>query len=212
MRLFFQSISLISFFCLLSLPVLNVCASEEQRYRNELKQKQTDSSISYQEYQVELEKLLAPKPIQNFGLKNVLLPLGIIAIGVVFIFFIKQIRMNIISNVSETETENIEQNVRTEKAALAQADIAEESNDFRSALRYLYLSAILHLQERGILPYDKSLTNREYLNQTQTDRDVLETLGPAVSIFDEVWYGKKPCNASTVSNYRDLLQELYLKN
>ncbi len=199
---------IISLFCL---TMQNIYASEEQIYRNELEWNPSESSLSYPKYQSELAKLLNPKPVQKFKLKYVLFPLGIIAIGIVFIFFIKQIRMNFISNVREIEHEIIEENVRTEEAALAQADIAEEADDFRGALRYLYLSAILHLQERGVLPYDKSLTNREYLHQSQVDNNLQETLGPAVSVFDEVWYGHKPCNASTVSNYRDLLQKIYLK-
>ncbi len=186
-------------------------ASEEQLFRDEIERNRTESSISYDKYQTELEKLFNPKPIQKFELKYVLFPLGIIAIGIVLIFFIKQIRMNLISEVRENEAEIVEDIVRTEKAALAHANTAEASNDFRGALRYLYLSAVLHLQENGILPYDKSLTNREYLHQSQVDTNLQETLGPAVTVFDEVWYGHKPCDAETVANFRDLLQKVYTK-
>lgn len=202
--------SLIIICCITCLTVLLVSASEEQVFREEL-EKNTEASISYEKYQAELEKLLTPKPIQKFELKYILFPLGIIAIGIVLIFFIKQIRMNLISDVREMESVIVEDEVRTEKAALAHADTAEASNDFRGALRYLYLSAVLHLQERGILPYDKSLTNREYLNQSQVDINLQETLGPAVTVFDEIWYGHKPCDADTVANYRDLLQKVYVK-
>ena len=189
--------------------MLKTLASEEQIYRNELDAHQHESRLSHQEYHTELEKLLKPRPIQRFNLNNLLLPLGVIAIGIVLVFFIKQIRLNLISEVRENEIVIVEETVRTEKAALAHAEIAEESNDFREALRYLYLSAVLHLQERGILPYDKSLTNREYLYQTDVDDNLQRTLGPAVSVFDEVWYGHKPCNAETVANYRELLQQVY---
>ena len=193
------------------LTMLISYASEEQLFRDEIERNRTESSISYDKYQTELEKLLNPKPIQKFELKYILFPLGVIAIGIVLIFFIKQIRMNLISEVRENEAEIVEDIVRTEKAALAHANTAEASNDFRGALRYLYLSAVLHLQENGILPYDKSLTNREYLHQSQVDTNLQETLGPAVTVFDEVWYGHKPCDAETVANYRDLLQKVYTK-
>ncbi len=202
--------SLIIIFCLTCLTVLLVTASEEQLFRDEL-EKNTEAAISYEKYQTELDKLLTPKPIQKFELKYVLFPLGILAIGIVLIIFIRQIRVNLISEVSENETLIVEDDVRTEKAALAHADTAEASDDFRGALRYLYLSAVLHLQERGILPYDKSMTNREYLYQSQVDINLQETLGPAVTVFDEVWYGHKPCDAETVANYRDLLQKVYVK-
>ena len=203
--------SLIILFCLTCLTVLLATASDEQQFRDELERKNTEASISYEKFQTELDKLLNPKPIQKFKLKYVLFPLGIIAIGIVLIFFIKQIRMNLIRDIGDMETEIIEDDVRTEKAALAHAETAEASNDFRGALRYLYLSAVLHLQERGILPYDKSMTNREYLHQSQVDINLQKTLGPAVTVFDEVWYGHKPCDAETVSNYRDLLQKVYVK-
>ena len=200
--------SLIILFCL---TVLLATASDEQQFRDELERKNTEASISYEKFQTELDKLLNPKPIQKFKIKYVLFPLGIIAIGIVLIFFIKQIRMNLIRDVGDMETEIIEDDVRTEKAALAHAETAEASNDFRGALRYLYLSAVLHLQERGILPYDKSMTNREYLHQSQVDINLQKTLGPAVTVFDEVWYGHKPCDAETVANYRDLLQKVYVQ-
>ena len=55
------------------------------------------------------------------------------------------------------------------------------------------------------------MTNREYLHQSQVDINLQKTLGPAVTVFDEIWYGHKPCDAETVANYRDLLQKVYVK-
>lgn len=208
MKYNFSLFIIISFTCL---SILSSYASEEQLFRYELEKYNTGSSISYEKYETELERLLNRKPVQKFKLKYILFPLGVIAIGIVLIVFIKQIRMNLISEIREDEVNIVDDNVRTEKAALAHANTAEASNDFRSALRYLYLSAVLHLQENGILPSDKSLTNREYLHQSQVDTNLQESLGPAVTIFDEVWYGHKPCDAETVANYRKLLQKVYTK-
>ncbi len=193
-----------------NLIVINALASQEQIFRDELERNQ--SVLSYEKYQRDLAKLFEPKPVWDFDLMYVIFPLGVIAFGIVIIFFVKQIRINLISEVHHEESEIEVDQVKTEKAALAHADTAEASNDFRGALRYLYLSAILHLQERGILPYDKSLTNREYLHLSQVDIDLQNTLGPAVSVFDEVWYGYKPCTAETVASYRDLLQKIYVGN
>ena len=184
---------------------------EEQTFREELKTR-AEMEVSYEEYQEALAKILELRDGWDADLRYVLFPLGAIALTIMVVFFIRQIRMNLIiearDDVSDTELERVE----TEKAALAHAETAEASNDFRSALRFLYLSAILHLQERGILPYDKSLTNREYLYQMQEDIDLQATLGPAVTVFDEVWYGHKPCDAETVADYRNLLQKVYAQN
>ena len=198
--------------CFVSLfaPLIGA-AAEEQTLREELETHRSGTEVSYEKYQEDLAKILNPRT-WDADLRYVLFPLAAVALGAVVIFFVRQIRMNLISEahdeVAETELEHVE----TERAALARADSAAAANDFRRALRFLYLSAILHLQERGVLPYDKSLTNREYLHQAQADVDLHTALGPAITVFDEVWYGHKPCDAETVANYRDLLQKVYARN
>ena len=195
--------------CFVSLSVaLTIAVAEEQVLREELETRRSEMEVSYKKYQEDLEKILNPRT-WDADLKYVLFPLAAVALGAVVVFFVRQIRMNLISEArDEVEETDLEQ-VETERAALARADSAEAASDFRGALRYLYLSAILHLQERGVLPYDKSLTNREYLYQARADVDLHTTLGPAITVFDEVWYGHKPCDAETVANYRDLLQKVY---
>jgi hypothetical protein len=196
---------------LMSLPVLSTLAAEEEALREELKTHRSETEVSYEKYRDELEKLLNPRR-WDADLRYVLFPLGAIALGAVIIFFIRQIQMNLVSEAHDEVAETALEQVETEKAALAHAETAEAANDFRSALRFLYLSAILHLQERGVLPYDKSLTNREYLHQAQADIDLHTALGPAITVFDEVWYGHKPCDAETVASYRDLLQKVYARH
>ena len=205
------SIGICMIMSLMSLSVLLALAAEEDVLREELETRRSSTEVSYEKYRDELEKILNPRK-WDADLRFVLFPLGAIALGAVIIFFIRQIRMNLISEahdeVAETELEQVE----TERAALARAETAEAASDFRGALRFLYLSAVLHLQERGVLPYDKSLTNREYLHQAQADIDLHTALGPAITVFDEVWYGHKPCDAETVASYRDLLQKVYARH
>ena len=197
--------------CFVSFSPLLTLAVEEETFREELEARRSEMEVSYREYRAYLEKLL-DRRAWDADLRYVLFPIAAIALAAVVIFFIRQIQMNLIvearNDVSDTALEHVE----TETAALARAETAEASNDFRGALRYLYLSAILHLQERDVLPYDKSLTNREYLHQEQVNIDLQATLGPAVTVFDEVWYGHKPCNAETVADYRNLLQEVYTRH
>ena len=197
--------------CFVGFSAVFAMAAEEQVLREELEARPSDPEVSYKKYREDLEKILNPRR-WDADLRFVLFPLAAIALGAAVIFFVRQIRMNLISEaqdeVAETELEQVE----TERAALARADSAAAANDFRSALRFLYLSAILHLQEHGVLPYDKSLTNREYLHQARVDADLHTALGPAITVFDEVWYGHKPCDAETVANYRELLENVYARH
>ena len=198
--------------CLLSFSIpFTIVAAEEQAFRDELETRRDGAEVSYKKYRQDLEKILNPR-VWDADLRWVLFPLAAAALGAVVVFFVRQIRMNLISEADDEVIETALERVETEKAALAHAETAEAASDFRSALRYLYLSAILHLQERGVLPYDKSLTNREYLHEAQNDVDLYAALGPAITVFDEVWYGYKPCGAETVANYRSLLQKVYARN
>jgi hypothetical protein len=40
--------------------------------------------------------------------------------------------------------------------------------DYRTAVRYLYLSLLLLLEEHGLLRYDRPLTDREYLQASRS--------------------------------------------
>lgn len=195
--------------CIVSLITLLVYATEEEIFRDELHSDTEVPDVSLEKYQRDLEKLLQPHGTWDLNLKYIIFPLAAIALTVIVIFFIKQIQLNIIRDVDADESEIIVDAVQTEKAALSRADAAIESNDFRGAIRYLYLSAVFHLQEDGILPYDKSMTNREYLHKTEIDDSLQTALAPAITVFDEVWYGYKPCDEDTVSSYRELLKDIY---
>ena len=197
--------------CLITVSQLFGMAVEEQTFREELETR-TEMEVSYEKYREALAKILEPERRWDADLRYVLFPLGAIALVIVVVFFIRQIRRNLIVEARDDETDITQERVETERAALSHAETAEAANDFRGALRFLYLSAILHLQERGVLPYDKSLTNREYLHQAQTNIDLQTTLGPVVTLFDEVWYGHKPCDAKTLADYRDLLQKVYAQH
>ena len=191
--------------------VFTITAAEEQAFRDELEAHRDGAEVSYKRYRQDLDKILNPR-VWDADLRWVLFPLAAVALGAVIVFFVRQIRMNLISEANGDGTETELARVETERVALAHAETAEAARDFRGALRYLYLSAILHLQERGVLPYDKSLTNREYLHQAQNNVDLHAALGPAIKVFDEVWYGYKPCDAETIANYRTLLQKVYARN
>ncbi|MCO5191082.1 MAG: DUF4129 domain-containing protein [Anaerolineae bacterium] len=73
--------------------------------------------------------------------------------------------------------------------------------DYRDAVRYLYLATLLHLDEQGILDYDRTRTNREYVRSVRTNPAVAADLQAVVHVFDETWYGYHPLSASAYAAY-----------
>ena len=201
--------------------VLFAAETEMQRFREEIEANHANMDVSFKKYEDILSKLFSlhdrrtsmfQRSLIDIGTADVLLWIGcLMLIGLTF-FFIQQIRRNLVAEVRDRVPESEMDNVTTAQAALTQSEIAATSHNFRDALRFLYLSAILHLQERGILTYDKSLTNLEYLHTLQAHVELQEALRPVIQVFDDVWYGYKPCNADTIANYRELLQKVYLTN
>lgn len=204
-----------TFICTLLLlattSVLSAVETEEEQFREHAEEaNRSEMNVSYEQYEDILSELLSPGTPWDFNLKYVLFGLCLLVLSGAAVFFIRQIRRNLVNEVRDQVAESTMNSVATERAALAQSEAAAESQNFRDALRYLYLSAILHLQERGILTYDKSLTNLEYLHTLRTHATIQNALRPAIQVFDDVWYGFKPCNANTIENYREMLQKVYL--
>ena len=96
----------------------------------------------------------------------------------------------------------------TAKEAMEQAESTAESGDYRRSVRYLYLSTLLVLEEKGVFKYDRSLTNREYLEATQRYPAVNRLLGEVVDVFDRVWYGSAQIDAATLQQYQERIQKL----
>ena len=191
-----------------------------QRFREEVEANHANMDASFKQYEDILSKLFSLhdrrtgtfRSLIGIGMADALLWIGCLMLIGLTLFFIQQVRRNLVAEVGDKVTKSEMGNVTTAQAALTQSEIAVTSHNFRDALRFLYLSAILHLQERGILTYDKSLTNLEYLHTLQANVELQEALRPVIQGFDDVWYGYKPCNADTIANYRELLQKVYLTN
>ena len=92
--------------------------------------------------------------------------------------------------------------------ALRRAQASSGDGDQRMAVRYLYLSALLLLEERGLLRYDRSQTNREYLRGVAHRPDLATILQEVVEVFDRVWYGFQPIDEAEVSHYTARVAEL----
>lgn len=96
----------------------------------------------------------------------------------------------------------------TADAALQRAQIFSGAGDYRTAVRYLYLSALLLLEERDLLRYDRSLTNREYLKSIAHLPDLSAILHDVIDVFDRVWYGFQPVDEPTYQRYVQQVNQL----
>lgn len=190
--------------------MLSAAAAEEEPFRKHVNANRGELDISFEEYQEILSKLLSPAVPWDINFKYALFGLGVLVLSSAAVFFVRQIRRNLIIEVRDAADESSMDGRLTERAAIIKSNAAAASHNFRDALRFLYVSAILHLHEKGILVYDKSLTNLENLQSLQMHAELQDALRPAVQVFDDVWYGCKPCDADTIGNYRVLLQKVYL--
>ncbi len=96
----------------------------------------------------------------------------------------------------------------TAESAFERAQSLSRGGDYRSAVRYLYLSSLLALDERGLLRYDRSMTNREYLRSVAESPELSEPLEEVIEVFDDVWYGYHPLEEESFRHYSDRVREL----
>jgi hypothetical protein len=133
----------------------------------------------------------------------ILLVAGIAVVIVMFVYFARNLQVQ--QATIETEpnsdptTSGDAQNLATDHA---------QSQDYRSAVRYLYLASLLMLDERGVIHYDSSLTNREHLRHLRDKPQLYALLRQVINAFEEVWYGYLPINESYYQHFRQQVDEL----
>lgn len=93
-------------------------------------------------------------------------------------------------------------------AARSQAQQSAAAGNYRNAVRQLYLAALLHLDEQGIVRFHRDRTNREVLAQTEEGSPVRAHLTPVVETFDRVWYGVREPDRQTFEAYRHEIDTL----
>lgn len=99
----------------------------------------------------------------------------------------------------------------TSKGALQRAQMLSTQGDYRNAVRYLYLSSLLVLDEQGLLRYDRSRTNREYLRSVSSRPELANPLRDVIDVFDRVWYGFESVDEETYRSYVEHVEELRKK-
>ena len=96
----------------------------------------------------------------------------------------------------------------TSQGAMQKAQTLSGQGDYRNAVRYLYLSSLLILDEHGVLRYDRSRTNREYLRSVSSKPGLAKPLTDVIDVFDRVWYGFDAVDDETYQSYVKHVDEL----
>lgn len=136
----------------------------------------------------------------------VLLVLGALLILALIIYTLRGVRRTVTAE-ARVRAEAEEEEVMTVQEATDRTRVAAQSGDYRTATRYLYLSTLLWLEERGLVRYDRSRTNREYLAQLR-GKPTYDTFVPVVDTFERVWYGKRPLEAGDFEKYEEQIAAL----
>ncbi len=124
-----------------------------------------------------------------------------VLVGLVLAYALRGIISDITADAALSAEEELGGEPLTADLALRRAQELSTGGDYRTAVRYLYLSALLLLEERGLLRYDRSLTNREYLRTVAHRPELAATLREVIDVFDRVWYGFQTLNPGEYEAY-----------
>jgi hypothetical protein len=127
--------------------------------------------------------------------------IGLVALAGILAYVIVKVRRGTASDARARADHDPEANL-TAAAARQQAASLASGGDYRTAVRFMYLAALLRLDERGLLRYDRALTNREYLDRLGDNVALRAQLALVVETFDRVWYGYAPLDAGGFEQYR----------
>jgi hypothetical protein len=91
--------------------------------------------------------------------------------------------------------------------AIDRAQQLVAAGNYRAAVRYLFLALLAVLDDKKLLRYDRTLTNRELLRLAGQNPTLAGPLEAIVHTFDAVWYGFEPI---VPSDYDLLLSKIDL--
>jgi hypothetical protein len=139
-----------------------------------------------------LSSLLPDDSVINIPLGNIISIFAAIGLVLILFYVTKDLFLEFAGNATLNPEDEIGGEPLTADTALKRAQTFSEGGDYRTAVRYLYLSALLLLEERGLLRYNRSLTNREYLRSVAHLPELSAILHEVIDVFDRVWYGFQP--------------------
>ena len=122
-------------------------------------------------------------------LGNIIVGVAAVLVAVALAFALRGLLATVAGDAVLAADDVLGGEMLTADLALQRAQDLSTEGDFRTAVRYLYLSSLLLLEERGLLRYDRSLTNREYLRTVAHRPELADILREVIDVFDRVWYG-----------------------
>ncbi len=146
--------------------------------------------------------------IANSPLIYVIAGVIVIVLALVIGFFLRGLLANLVAETSAPPDPHAADEDLSAEAARLKAQALSGAGDYRTAVRYLYLSALLLLEERGLLRYNRTLTNREYLRTVAHLPELSAILRDVVEVFDQVWYGYHPLDEGAYTRYAERVAEL----
>jgi hypothetical protein len=84
------------------------------------------------------------------------------------------------------------------------ADELAARGEYREAVRSLYLALLSRLHREGVIHYDTTLSNWDYLRQFKGRREWLPPFRELTRRFDFAWYGNLPVGADGYRDFRAL--------
>jgi hypothetical protein len=136
----------------------------------------------------------------------VMVVLAVVAVAAVLVYLMRNLRQQSVSLPFEQQSDD----PTTTGDALQRAETEATNRDYRSAIRYLYLACLLLLDERQIIRYDSSLTNREHVRQLREKPHLQEGLRQIVKVFEDVWYGYAPVDEHLYQRFTQQIEQLKL--
>ena len=144
----------------------------------------------------------APNPARGFATLTpvgwVMLITGLLLVLGLVVYAVRGVRRSIVSEAQARAQDEEATLSSADAAGRAQADA--RTGEYRTAARFAYLAALLWLEECGLLRYDRSDTNREYLEQLR-DKPVHDALAPIVETYERVWYGNQQLDDAGFTEY-----------
>jgi hypothetical protein len=141
-------------------------------------------------------------------LRYLIIGLGILVLVLVLAYILRELLIGLIIEAKIEPDAEADGEVLTADTAFKRAQGLSSAGDYRTAVRYLYLSSLLLLDERGLLRYDRSQTNREYLRSVTHLPKLAGILREVIEVFDRVWYGYQPLDERDYTQYAAQVAEL----
>ena len=141
-------------------------------------------------------------------LNTILTGLVLLILILVLFFTSRNLLAGLVSEGQVTPEAGTGDGALTANLALKRAQALSGAGDYRAAARYLYLSSLLLMEERRLLHYDRSRTNREYLRSLAHLPQLARILHDVIETFDRVWYGYYPLDAAAYESYAARIAEL----